>query len=233
MMADIALWLGIALWKVVAYMIGFLVWMAVVSAIVGYSKVWEGLSRHPLRCLLAVGLLLGLSYGMIEVIHTLEGGSRLGVWVISACWTLVSIGARLSVEEREQHRREVRELEHRLTGLIAQLLKWQCLPAVPQARQHWRSTIQEHRRQLAQLLRDNSSLRPCVATVLPESYADARFDARNDTGLPLAAFPRTCPWTSEQILEEAFWPEILEEAFWPEEDIPLDEAFWPEGESTP
>jgi uncharacterized protein DUF29 len=68
-------------------------------------------------------------------------------------------------------------------------------------------TIREHRRQLTRLLRDNPSLRQRVPSGVPESYANARLDASDETGLPLATFPDICPWTMEQVLDESFWPE--------------------------
>jgi ribosomal protein L29 len=103
---------------------------------------------------------------------------------------------------------EYRELEHRLDGLLMHLLKWRYQPSGRQTGHSWRSTIREHRRQLARLLRDSPSLRPRVPSVLPESYANARLDASDETGLPLRTFPDICPWTMEQVLDETFWPEV-------------------------
>jgi hypothetical protein len=100
-----------------------------------------------------------------------------------------------------------RELEHRLDGLLMHLLKWRYQPSGRQTGHSWRSTIREHRRQLTRVLRDSPSLRPRVPQVLPESYANARLDASDETGLPLGTFPETCPWTIDQIFDEGFWPE--------------------------
>ena len=103
-------------------------------------------------------------------------------------------------------RSEHRELEHHLDVLLMHLLTWHYQPSGRQTGHSWRSTIREHQRQFARLLRDNPSLRPRVATVLPESYANARLDASDETGLPLATFPETCTWTPEQVLDAEFWP---------------------------
>ena len=48
--------------------------------------------------------------------------------------------------------------------------------------------------------------------ILAESYTRARRDAARQTGLPLSTFPEACPWTPEQVLDEAFWPEAGREA---------------------
>jgi len=113
----------------------------------------------------------------------------------------------LAEEVESLGRSEYRELEHRLDGLLMHLLKWHYQPSGRQTGHSWRSTIREHRRQLTRLLRDSPSLRPRMATVLPENYANARVDASDETGLPLATFPQACPWTVVQVLDEDFWPE--------------------------
>jgi hypothetical protein len=102
---------------------------------------------------------------------------------------------------------ESRALEHRLDGLLMHLLKWRYQPSGRLTGQSWRLTIREHRRQLLRLLRDNPSFRRRMPAVLVESYANAREDASDETGLPLATFPDTCPWTADQVLDHTFWPE--------------------------
>ena len=99
------------------------------------------------------------------------------------------------------------EAQHRLRDLVVQLLQWQSLPAGGQAGHQRRATIQEHRRQLTRLLQEHPRLHPYVATALAGSYADACLDARDATGLPLTTFPQVCPWTGEQVLDAAFFPE--------------------------
>jgi hypothetical protein len=48
--------------------------------------------------------------------------------------------------------------------------------------------------------------------MLAEEYRLARLKASDETRLPDALFPQTCPWTVEQILEDTFWPDVREEA---------------------
>ena len=45
-------------------------------------------------------------------------------------------------------------------------------------------------------------------TLLASAYPRARRQAAKDTGLPLARFPETCPWSVEQLLDQDFWPDI-------------------------
>ena len=102
---------------------------------------------------------------------------------------------------KSQHR----ELGSRLDVLVMHLLKWCYQPS-----EHcgsWRSTIRTQRRELRRLLQQNPSLRPGVASLMAEGYAEARLNASDETGLTLATFPEACPWTPEQVLDAEFWPE--------------------------
>lgn len=65
----------------------------------------------------------------------------------------------------------------------------------------------EQRQRLTQLLWDTPSLRPQIPALLAAVYPPARAEAIDETGLPMDMFPHTCPWTTEQILDEHFWPE--------------------------
>jgi hypothetical protein len=102
---------------------------------------------------------------------------------------------------KSQHR----ELGSRLDVLVMHLLKWRYQPAEHSGSR--RSTIRTQRRELRRLLQQNPSLRPLVAGVIADGYAEARLDASDATGLPLTTFPEACPWTPEQVLDAEFWPE--------------------------
>jgi hypothetical protein len=104
-------------------------------------------------------------------------------------------------------RSQKRELESRMHVLVMHLLKWRYQPTGPQEGRNWRSTIRIQRLDLGLLLRDNPSLRPQLPMVLTERYPAARLHASDETGLPLAALPATCPWTVEQVLDSEFWPQ--------------------------
>jgi len=100
---------------------------------------------------------------------------------------------------------QYRELGSRLDVLVMHLLKWCYQPRERSGSR--RSTIRTQRRELRRLLQQNPSLRPLIASVVADSYAEVRLDASDDTGLPLPTSPEACPWTPEQVLDAAFWPE--------------------------
>jgi hypothetical protein len=91
-----------------------------------------------------------------------------------------------------------------LRVLLWHLLKWAAQPDHRGA--SWRTSILNARVEIADRLEDYPSLRPQVPALLASAYPRARRLASTETGLPLATFPETCPWTVEQVLDEDFWP---------------------------
>jgi len=106
-------------------------------------------------------------------------------------------------------KRDRRELASRLQVLVMHLLKWCYQPKRRVQGRSWRSTIRTQRLELRLLLRDSPSLRPQVPAFLVGLYPAARADACDETGLPETVFPQECPWTAEQVLDNAFWPERI------------------------
>lgn len=115
----------------------------------------------------------------------------------------------LAEEIESLSRSEHDALESHLEVLTTHLLKWRFDAASQDPRRLWRLTIREQRRRLARLLDRSPSLRPTLPDVLQESYPHARLMAIDDTGLPEATFPVSCPWTVAQILDADFWPDVL------------------------
>ncbi len=113
----------------------------------------------------------------------------------------------LAEEVESLGKSQQRELARRLDVLVMHLLKWRYQPSRRQEGHSWRSTIRTQRRELRRLLQQNPSLVPQAAPVIAEGYEDARLEASDETGLPLATFPPTCPWQTEQVLDAEFWPE--------------------------
>lgn len=102
-------------------------------------------------------------------------------------------------------RSDRREIESRLKVLLAHLLKWQAQPE--QRKEGWKLTIVEQRRRIGKLIQESPSLKSYPGSVLAEEYEFARNDAASETGLDLEMFPVACPFTAEQALDRAFWPE--------------------------
>jgi hypothetical protein len=97
-------------------------------------------------------------------------------------------------------------IESHLDRLLLRLLKYRYDPA-QRPRRLWRLTIRQARRELAKLIAKNPGLRHHPAHYLTTAYRHAREDAPDATGLPLATFPETCPWTVAQVSDADFWPE--------------------------
>jgi hypothetical protein len=111
----------------------------------------------------------------------------------------------LAEEVEDMGKRDRRAVESRLEVLLAHLLKWQY-----QARRRsgsWRASIRAQRSRLELVLRDSPSLRAQIPAILSRRYAKAVGVAADETGLPRERFPEECPYTAEQLLDEAFLPE--------------------------
>jgi hypothetical protein len=99
-----------------------------------------------------------------------------------------------------------RELTSRFKILLAHLLKWHYQPDY--RGRSWRSSIVEQRSEITDLIEDNPSLRPLFEESVTNAYPKAVKFAVKETGLPTNTFPRTCPYSLEQILDEDFYPEM-------------------------
>jgi hypothetical protein len=113
----------------------------------------------------------------------------------------------LAEEIESLGRSDQRALSSHLSNLVMHLLKWQYQPQGRQVGHSWATSIHNGRDEIALLVKNSSSLRPHRAPLLARRYAMSRRTAAQETGLPLATFPDTCPWTVEQLLDENFFPE--------------------------
>ena len=100
-----------------------------------------------------------------------------------------------------------RELESRLGVLLAHLLKWVYQPE--RRGNSWSATIEEQRRRLERLLRKNPSLKAKLQACFLDAYGDARLIASRETGLNKSHFPEISPFSLEQTLADAYWPESI------------------------
>jgi hypothetical protein len=100
-------------------------------------------------------------------------------------------------------RRTEDRIEGALITAIVHLLKWRYQP---RARSNaWKGVIVAERDRIDRLVHRNPSLAAWPAKVLAQIYPAARRQAEAETGL--TGFADACPWTIEQVLEHAFWPE--------------------------
>lgn len=110
------------------------------------------------------------------------------------------------VEELESMgRSEKRALESRLTVLLVHMLKW---AYQPQRRgKSWKCSIDVQRKRVTKLLAENPGLKPHLSSLFADAYEQSTYEASQETGLDLEVFPVLCPWSFEQVMDSAFYPE--------------------------
>ena len=112
---------------------------------------------------------------------------------------------RIAEELEDMGKHERRELFSRTRVLLTHLLKWQIQPE--RQSRSWRVTISTQRQDLEEVLEEMPSLRGPLSDNLPRIYRRAAANATEGMGLFRTPFPETCPFTQEQILDTAFFPE--------------------------
>ena len=94
-------------------------------------------------------------------------------------------------------RRDRREVLHRLTILLAHLLKWDRQPL--NRSKSCELTVRNQRQELEDLL-DSQTLRNHALAILPKAYERAVLHATAETGLEEEEFPKECPYALDVIL---------------------------------
>lgn len=112
--------------------------------------------------------------------------------------------ANLIEEIEDMSKRERKALKGNLVVILQHLLKWQYQPEVRSG--SWKASIREHRRRIADDLKDSPSLKPYLEAVFAECYAAALAQASDETDLPTAVFPADCPYSPELALDAEFLP---------------------------
>jgi hypothetical protein len=88
--------------------------------------------------------------------------------------------------------------------LAQHLLKWQYQL---QKRSHsWEVSIDNQRIKIGNLLDDSPGLKSKLDAAILRGYRDGRRSAAKETRLPLEHFPETCPYTWQQLTDEAWLP---------------------------
>jgi len=101
---------------------------------------------------------------------------------------------------------EQRELANRMAVLLAHLLKWQFQPE--RRGSSWEITIREQRKAILRRLKNTPSLKASLNDNdwWADAWGDARTAASNETGLGADAFPENCPWASDELLDQDWFP---------------------------
>jgi hypothetical protein len=107
------------------------------------------------------------------------------------------------VEELESlNKSNKRELYSYLVVVLAHLLKWQFQRKYRGG--SWKGSINNGRRRIERLFKDQPSLKPYLEEILSEAYTEAVVWASEETGLDV--FPNVCPYSIEEMLTQEFLP---------------------------
>ncbi len=105
--------------------------------------------------------------------------------------------------------RERRELVAHLRNLLAHLLKWK-FQARRRSEASWKRSIVVSRQELSELLEDSPSLRNIRSDFVVKAYKQARLLAGTEMKLDKrhwdSLFPKNCPWTFDELIDEDFFP---------------------------
>jgi hypothetical protein len=110
----------------------------------------------------------------------------------------------IAEEIESMGRSEKRELVSRLKVLLTHLLKWQFQTTLRGT--SWRLAIEEQRREVAEHLADNPSLKGKLPEAMAAAYGGAILVAARESGLGREVFPPECPWSFDQTASHEFWP---------------------------
>lgn len=110
----------------------------------------------------------------------------------------------IAEEIEDMGKRERRSLHTRLVRLIEHLLKWQYQPE--RRGSSWARTIVVQRQSIRELLDENPSFQPVLDEMAAAAYANAAGIVSIVIQRPRSDFPDACPYTPEQLLDEAFLP---------------------------
>lgn len=101
---------------------------------------------------------------------------------------------------------EQRELANRMAVLLAHLLKWEY--QLDRRGSRWESTIYTQRDSIERRVTKTPSLKASLAD--PDWWADAWGDAiaaaSNTTGMSYNDFPKSCPWSTKEVMDREFFP---------------------------
>jgi hypothetical protein len=113
--------------------------------------------------------------------------------------------ANIAEELRDLGSEKLRALESAYRVLLMHMLKWD--HQAERRSRSWRASIMVQRREVADLLTDNPSLKSKRKRAVARAYEKARIEAAAETSLDDDAFPEACPYSDDDIMTRPFdWP---------------------------
>jgi hypothetical protein len=102
-------------------------------------------------------------------------------------------------------RSDTRALRSSYRLALMHLLKWRYRPS--KRSPSWDTTIDRERDVIDDIEAESPSLRAQSLSYVAGAYPRARRDAAKETGLPLATFPETCPFSLDDLRNPDWLPE--------------------------
>lgn len=100
---------------------------------------------------------------------------------------------------------ERRTIVRLLSDLMMYLLRWRYQPVL--RGNSWKNTIEASRIEIIDFFKDSPSLKNEVKTKFEVAYKKAIRIASNETGIEVKDFPKECPFSLADCLNENFWPD--------------------------
>jgi hypothetical protein len=110
----------------------------------------------------------------------------------------------IAEEIEDLGKRERHSLRNRTVSLLEHLLKWGHQPERQVA--SWERTIIVQRQAIRDLLEENPSFRPTFEEIVAVAYRRAVAIVSRVTKLDRDTFPKDCPFTLDQLLDDEFLP---------------------------
>lgn len=113
----------------------------------------------------------------------------------------------LADEIEDVGKSEKRELANRMAVLLCHLLKWQFQPE--RRGSSWKRTIDDQRKRLKRVIGIVPSLNGllCDREWFEDAWSDGLLMAAKETEKEADTFPAACPWTTDEIMNNTFYPE--------------------------
>jgi len=82
--------------------------------------------------------------------------------------------------------------------VLLHMLKWDI--QIDYRTRSWANSIEGHRDRVVQDLEDSPSYKSRLDEAVRKAYRQARYEASSETRLPLASYPKDCPFTFDEIM---------------------------------